>query len=186
MKRVILTLSAVVLACGVAYGQQQSGPNYKHLKPMEWLIGTWVAETEAPEDTPENFPFAAKKGDAIKLILVAEWGLNKNVIRSHFTMTVNNELALTAEGTMGWAADKNQIIESSFDTTGGRGETVYNDVSENAFQGSSRDVSPDGTVTESIITVTVNDDTITAKKTNITVGAEKKPDEPPLEFKRKK
>ena len=52
----------VVLTCGMMYGQDEPGPNYRHLKPMEWIIGQWVCDLELPGD----FPGVGKQGELVK------------------------------------------------------------------------------------------------------------------------
>jgi hypothetical protein len=154
---------------------------------MEWIIGTWVLETDAEEDAPEDAPVAAKEGDRLRMTIECEWGLNKNVIHTHFAMTVNGESVYVGDGTIGWAADKKRIVGSSFNTTGGYGSVVYTIVDEKTFTGAGRDVSPNAEVTEDTTIANWTDqDTVTFTKTDITAGGEKKPDEPPLEFKRKR
>ena len=175
-----------ILTCGFARADEP-GPNYKHLKPMEWIIGTWVLEMEAPEDSPADAPVATKQGDQLRMTIECEWGLNQNVIHSRFVMTVNGETVYIDNGMIGWAADKKQIVGSSFNSTGGYGRVLYTIVDEKTFLGVGRLVSPNGEVTEDTTTAKwVYQDTVTFTKTDIMAGGEKQPDQPPLKFKRVK
>lgn len=185
MSRFSILAVAGLFLCGVSFGADEPGPNYEHLKPMERLIGTWVLDLEAPEDAPPDSPIDIQKGDPIKLVLKCVWGLKKNVMRTQMTISVNGILWSTSEGTTGWAVDKEQIIASSFDTLGGRGESV-NTVDGNTLTIKETRVSPDGVITKVTIIVTfVDKDTITSKRTGITVGDVEQPDEEPATWKRK-
>ena len=186
--RYVTTLTALTafFVSGIAYAEEEPGPGYKHLKPMEWIIGTWVLEMGAPEDAPPDSPIVIEKGDPIKVIISCEWGLNKNILRTQMKVLVNDVLWSTSDAITGWATDKKQIIGSSFDTLGGREESVTT-VDEKCFKMKHREVSPDGEITTVTTIVTrADEDSITSQRTDITVGGEKQPDEPPMTLQRKK
>ena len=185
IKRFTILSVAAMFVCGAAFGADEPGPNYEHLKPMEWMIGTWGVELVAPEDAPNDALFAVKKGDAIKFTIKFKWGLSKSVIESEAALFVNEVLLLEGKGLSGWAAEKKQIIGSGFDTIGGRFETAYTIVDENTIQMKQREVAGDGMITNVTITMTrMSEDIVKHERKNISVGGVEMPDEPPGEFKR--
>ena len=69
-------LTGVVLAASMVVGQANDpGPNYEHLKPLEWTVGTWATEMKVKE----GIPGVLEKGDVVRILMKIEWGLNKNV-----------------------------------------------------------------------------------------------------------
>ena len=56
----MLIAVALLLTGGLAYGQQETGPHFDHLKSHQAIIGTWRYEGPLPEDMPG---FAEKGSD---------------------------------------------------------------------------------------------------------------------------
>jgi hypothetical protein len=174
---------ATFFTAGFAYAQSEPGPNYQHLKVLEWSIGEWVWEGEVPE----TIPGFGEKGDSFVMTIKIEWGLNKNVTNLRMEALVKEESVWMSEGTTGWDAEKQRLVSYSFDSLGARGEGIFSEASKDGFVAKDRTVSPDGTVKDETSTVKrIDRDTFTVQKTDIAAGGEKMPDEPPLEFKRKK
>ena len=86
MKRITMFAVAAMFVCGIAFGADEPGANYKHLKPMEWMIGTWARDFEVPEDLPAGSPVIAKMGDPVRITITSKWGLNMNVIQTTFPL----------------------------------------------------------------------------------------------------
>ena len=136
MKHVTMLLIGLVLTAGTAYGDEEPGPNYKHLKPLEWLIGTWAVDVKVPE----NIPGVAEKGDMVNMVATAKWGLAKNVIRMQLISSVNGKPIRKEEGTAGWDAKKEQIVEYRFDSLGGRSTITVTHLDKNIVKSRTREV----------------------------------------------
>jgi hypothetical protein len=54
MKTRIVMLFALVavFVCPMANAEDEPGPNYEHLKPLESVMGEWVATSVLTEDAP--------------------------------------------------------------------------------------------------------------------------------------
>jgi hypothetical protein len=188
MKRITMLAVAALLVTGIAYGADEPAPNYKHLKPLEWLVGEWVVEFEAPEDAPADSPIAVKKGDPLRITSKYEWGLNKNVIKHQMAVLMNDELLMASESTIGWAVDKTQVIGSGFNTLGGRGESVFTVVDDKSLKVNVMRISSEDEVRkETVIVKMIDKDTVTSQAIDRTVNGEQEPDdEEPVTWKRMK
>jgi hypothetical protein len=183
MKRLImLTAAAVFFTAGLAYGQAKPGPNYEHLKPLEWMIGEWVLD-----DTMDGaVPNIGEAGDHFVLTIKWSWGLRKNMINEQMTVRVNDQVKWMSRAIKGWDAEKKQIVTTGFDSLGGHGDGIIT-CTEDGFKIKNRTVSPEGIPGEATVIVKrVDDDTIGGETKDITEGGEKQPDRPYVELKRKK
>ena len=129
-----LVAVVVMLTSWSAYGEEP-GPNYKHLKPMEWIIGEWTRVTPDSCETDMIGP-------------TYEWGLNKNVIRYQFSVCKKGTRSgYTTMGIIGWDPEKERIVSYSFDSLGARGEGIITPT-ESTIETSGRYISPHGTTAE--------------------------------------
>ena len=120
MKRLVtLAALAAFLTCGFAYGEEP-GPNYDHLKPLEWMIGEWVLESTLDEDVPN----IGEAGDQFDLSIKWSWGLRRNIINEQMTVLVNDKVKWTSKAIKGWDAEKEQIVSTGFDSSGGHGNSI--------------------------------------------------------------
>ena len=175
------------MVCAVAFGDDEPGPDYKHLKQLEWSIGSWVLEVEAPEDAPPESPVVVKKGDLIKAILTLKWGLNKNVLHTTATVLVNGKVVSEEAGITGWDSEKKQIIARGFDAFGGTERTTTRIVDDRQLELTTRKIMPDGAISEFVIEVkSIDPGTLTTQRTNIWEKGSGQPDEPVVTWKRTK
>jgi hypothetical protein len=173
---------AAIFVCGVAFGADEPGPNYKHLKPMEFMIGEWVLDDTMEEAVPN----IGEAGDHFVLTIKWSWGLRKNMINEQMTVHVNDKVKWTTRSIKGWDAEKKQIVSTGFDSLGGHGHAVIT-CTEDGFTIKNRNVSPEGTPsTSTVIIKRVDEDTIGGETKDIIENGEKKPDRPYVELKRKK
>ncbi len=117
MKRAVLTLTAVVLACGVAYGQQQPGPNYEHLKVHGVVIGTWRYEGPSLEDMPG----VANKDTKCVQQITWRWILNRNAIEVTWSSEFEGGKTISGKGLIGWNAADKKITYGGMDSLGSMG-----------------------------------------------------------------
>ena len=112
MRRIGFTLIAIaVLVCSrISDGaeEQTPAPVYEHLKPMEWIIGEWIAKSETPE------------GQSTEIVSKWEWGVNKTSIISQFTLRNDGNLVMSGVGVVGWDPEKKQVMGHLF-LSGGDG-----------------------------------------------------------------
>jgi hypothetical protein len=178
----LIAAAAVFFTTGLAYGQAKPGPNYEHLKPLEFMIGEWVLEDTMDEDVPN----IGEAGDHFLLTIKWGWGLRKNIINEQLIVRVNDKMTWSTRAMIGWDAEKKQIVSTSFDSLGGHGGAVIA-CTEDGFTMKNRTVSAEGTPsTSTVIIKRVDEDTIGGETKDITEDGEKKPDRPYVELKRKK
>jgi hypothetical protein len=90
----------------------------EHLKPIEWLVGTWVGEVDAP-------PYGKMTAE-----YVYEWTLNGNFMRQDYRMTdAKGKVIWHDTGMLGWDRDKKKLVGFNFgmDGTIGWGMQVEGD-----------------------------------------------------------
>ena len=82
--------------------------NYEHLKPLEWMIGSWM-------DEDENSVIETD----------CEWTKNKNFITRSFAVLMGDDTDLSGMQIIGWDASTQQIRSWVFDSKGGFGEGTW-------------------------------------------------------------
>jgi uncharacterized protein (TIGR02246 family) len=82
--------------------------NYEHLKPLEWMIGSWIDEDEA----------ASVQTDCA-------WTKNRNFMTRSFAVVSREGVELSGMQIVGWDAANQQIRSWVFDSSGGFGDGVW-------------------------------------------------------------
>ena len=82
--------------------------NYEHLKPLEWLVGSWID----------------KDGD-ISVNTKVEWTRNKNFLTRSFRVQMGEETEMEGTQIIGWDAAAGQIRSWMFDSNGSIAEAVW-------------------------------------------------------------
>ncbi len=173
--RTTTTLFAVatIFASGLAVGQEEPGPNYQHLKPMAWMVGEWVYDTELPEDVPGM----GKEGDAFRVVVAHRWQVNKSALQLNVNYIIGGKKYADSVGIVGWDAGKKQVVSRGFDARGGSSTGILTFPNSDTIKVISRDVSPEGEVSDESVTIErINPDTF---KFTSAEGQE-------MEFKRQK
>lgn len=147
---VVLTLTAVVLTCGVSYAQEEVGPNFEHLKGYGPMIGTWRYEGKLQEDIPD----IAEKGS--DLVFQFSWRqiLNKNVVEENWSIEFEGGKALVGKALIGWNAAEKHLSYGGMDSIGGMGLGVVvfdakaksSTLTEEGIDGDGKDTSFKGVV----------------------------------------
>jgi uncharacterized protein (TIGR02246 family) len=83
--------------------------HYEHLRGLEWAIGEWVDEGDAPEVGHVTF----------------EWSPESNFVISTQAVTVRDTLVSRATEWIGWDPTTSQVRSWSFEADGGIGEGVW-------------------------------------------------------------
>ena len=146
MKRFSMFAAAAMFVCGFAFG---AGPHYKHLRPMEWMIGDWVGHATLDQDIP-GF---GEKGDPVEIAVSLKWRANKNVIVMESIERKEDKeidgLFITVE----WDAEKKQVVTSLTNGIGDRWHGVLEFTGGDNHETTSRVVSADGTVANDAMVV---------------------------------
>lgn len=70
MKYYVACMLVLCVSSGLMAQDKKSPPsNYKHLKPLEFIVGDWQAEVPTDKDVPGLF----KKGEMLTLKLSVRW-----------------------------------------------------------------------------------------------------------------
>ena len=96
------------LVASVRESGEEIPSNYTHLKDLEWLIGTWTAETEGAQ-----------------IRATCEWTPNKNFMKRSYTVYQGGDVVSTGTQVIGWDPASNQITSWTFDSSGGHGRAVF-------------------------------------------------------------
>lgn len=142
--------------------------NYEQLKPLEWMIGSWIDEDK--DTTVET---------------TCEWTKNRNFIRRMFAVSVRDRIEVSGMQIIGWDPSTKQIRSWVFDSDGGFGEGVWGQKGD-AWQVQIQGVAPDGSKSSSVnMFQRINDDSFTWQSVSRVVGGELLPNVDPVVVRRK-
>jgi uncharacterized protein (TIGR02246 family) len=82
--------------------QPEVPSHYEQLKPLKWMIGSWV-----------------DKDDAGAVQAECNWTKNKNFITRSFAVSVTGQMELSGMQIIGWDASEKRIRSWTFDSDGG-------------------------------------------------------------------
>jgi uncharacterized protein (TIGR02246 family) len=143
--------------------------NYEHLKPLEWMIGTWIDEDEK----------AGVQTDC-------EWTKNRNFITRAFSVSIGEEIDLSGIQIIGWDGSLAKIRSWAFDSDGGFSEGTWTN-RDNSWIVHSAAVLPDGRKGSSMNIMKVLDDqTVSWQITGRDVDGEILPNLPEVKITRVK
>jgi uncharacterized protein (TIGR02246 family) len=80
----------------------QQASNYEHLKELEWIVGTWVDES-----------------DGLSIRFQCNWTTNKNYISRKYTVSQDGNVVSSGLQMIGWDAKNKNIRSWLFDSDGG-------------------------------------------------------------------
>jgi uncharacterized protein (TIGR02246 family) len=142
--------------------------NYEYLKDLQWMIGTWVDESE--QATIETN---------------TSWTKNQNFILQKFAVSVEGEPDLAGIQLIGWDPVDQKIRSWVFDSDGGFGTSTWKE-KENKWIVSAAATLPDGRKASAIRTFTLVDDkTISWEVTGRALDGEILPNIDPIKLTRK-
>ncbi len=183
MKKIVITLTAVLLACGVAYSQDEPGANYEHLKSYDQLIGNWIYDGPLLEDSPV---FGDKDSKMIVRIS-RRWILNKNAIEMNWSIEVKGDTVMSGKGMTGWDSAEGKIIGGGMNSRGGHGlDTATYDEATKTWTIAAKGVDAKGQATSSTILNRIVDADTFEWQNKDRQGGEVTGDSPIYTFKRDK
>lgn len=143
--------------------------HYEQLKPLEWLIGTWVDED-----------------DEARVETSCEWAKNQNFLTRTFTIDLPNEPRLSGVQIIGWDPSEGKIRSWTFDSDGGFAEGTWIN-KDKSWMVETAAVLPDGRKSSSInITKLLDDDTVSWQISGRDVDGEILPNLPEVKITRHK
>lgn len=141
--------------------------HYEQLKPLAWLVGTWVDEDEQA-----------------RVETTCQWTKNQNYLSRSFTIELPNEPNLSGVQIIGWDASQGKIRSWAFDSDGGFAEGSWRQ-KDNSWIVENAAVLPDGRKASSINVLTMLDDnTVTWQITGRDVDGEILPNLPEVKITR--
>jgi uncharacterized protein (TIGR02246 family) len=143
--------------------------HYEQLKPLEWLIGSWVDED-----------------DEARVEGTCQWAKNQNFITRSFTVELPGQPELTGVQFIGWDASKGKIRSWAFDSDGGFTEGNWTNKDDRWIVESAA-VLPDGRKSSSVnIMKLLDDSTVSWQITGRDVDGEILPNLPEVKITRGK
>jgi uncharacterized protein (TIGR02246 family) len=121
---------------------------YKHLKDLEWMIGSWVDQDGAAQ-----------------IVTNCNWTKNKSFLTRSFTVAIDDRIELSGMQIIGWDAAAKQIRSWTFDSDGGFSEGRWTKT-DNRWYVRKTGTTADGSKATAVNIITlVDDDTLTLQST---------------------
>ena len=141
--------------------------HYEQLKPLAWLVGTWVDED-----------------DEARVETTCQWTKNQNYLSRTFTIELADEPSLSGVQIIGWDAAQGKIRSWAFDSDGGFAEGSWRQ-KDNSWIVENAAVLPDGRKASSINVLKILDDnSVTWQITGRDVDGEILPNLPEVKITR--
>jgi len=90
--------------------KEEAPSHYEQLKPLEWMVGSWVDKDDDDNATIET---------------VCNWTKNRNFLTRSYTVTVGDDVALSGMQIIGWDPSAKAIHSWTFDSDGGFSEAIW-------------------------------------------------------------
>jgi len=124
---------------------------YQHLKSLQWMIGSWVDESDSGQIATD-----------------CSWTKNKNFMTRSFTVSIEDGIELSGMQIIGWDAAAKQIRSWTFDSDGGFSEGRWTQ-EDNRWFVRKKGTAADGSRATAVNIIThVDDNTFTLKSTQRT------------------
>lgn len=133
--------------------------HYEQLKPLEWMIGSWVDQS-----------------DGVAVQADCNWTKNRNFITRSFAVAIDGEPDLSGMQIIGWDAGEKQIRSWTFDSDGGFAEAHWSNQGDQWYV-IKKGKTADGRAVSAVNVMTyVDDDTFTLKSVQRSVDGQLLPD----------
>jgi uncharacterized protein (TIGR02246 family) len=144
--------------------------NYEHLKPLEWMIGSWH------DDNPQP---------SVEVQTDCEWTKNKNFITRSFAVAIGDRVNQSGMQIIGWDPVARQIHSWVFDSDGGYSEGTWNQKGDQWFIQNSGTLI-DGAKTSSVNIITqIDNDSFQWESVSCEIDGKLQPNVEPIVVVRK-
>jgi uncharacterized protein (TIGR02246 family) len=139
--------------------------NYEHLKPLEWMIGSWHDDDDRP---------------AVEIQTDCDWAKNKNFMTRSFAVEIGDQVNRSGMQIVGWDPVAKQIRSWVFDSDGGYSEGTWTQKGKQWFIQNSGTLI-DGSKTTSVNIVTpIDENSFKWESVNREVNGELQPNVDPV------
>jgi uncharacterized protein (TIGR02246 family) len=144
--------------------------NYKYLKPLEWMIGSW---------------HDADPRDAVEIQTDCEWTKNKNFITRSFAVAIGDRINKSGMQIIGWDPVAKQIRSWVFDSEGGYSEGTWTRKDDRWFIHNSGTLIDGAKATNINIVTPIDDNSYKWESVNREINGELQPNVDPVLVVRK-
>jgi uncharacterized protein (TIGR02246 family) len=144
--------------------------NYEHLKPLEWMIGSWH------DDDPEP---------SVEVQTDCEWTKNKNFITRSFAVAIGDQVNKSGMQIIGWDPVAKQIHSWVFDSDGGFSEGTWKQKEDKWFIQNSGTMIDGAKMTSVNIITPIDDDSFKWESVSREINGELQPNVEPVLVVRK-
>lgn len=100
-----VSLGVLLVGLSTAADGAQPPSDYKHLKPMEWLIGDWCGEFTLPYDLKP-----LKEGDRVDYLVSFRWIMNRSYIVMDGYMLKDDQRVQDSHEIIAWDRDEMKLV----------------------------------------------------------------------------
>jgi uncharacterized protein (TIGR02246 family) len=144
--------------------------NYKHLKELEWMVGSWHDDDPRP---------------SIEIQSDCEWTKNKNFLTRSFAIAIGNQVNKSGMQIIGWDPVAKQIHSWVFDSDGGFAEGTWNHKGNKWFIQNAGTLVDGGKTTGTNIVSFIDDNSFKWESVNREIDGELQPNVDPILVVRK-
>jgi hypothetical protein len=173
-----ILLAVLLVGLTAAADGAQPPSDYKHLKPLEWMIGDWVGEFSAPFDLGP-----VRKGDRGLSFVSRRWAVDRSCMLLDTHQVVGGRRVAISHEVAAWDAAANRVGNWAFGAlgTGGGAFTEVGDKAVLTWTVNGKDGKLQGTS----ILEKIDADSYTWRAEQITLDGRKLPDWPMVTYRRK-
>ena len=179
--RISVVALMMTLVASAHASETASSANTEHMQQLSWLIGEWTATIKAER----TIAGVVKKGDNLLLEMSCTWGLEKNVVKSAWTVKAGDIVLLTHNGMLAWDAQKNGVVSAGADSRG-KFATARWSKSGDSWQIEGVESRPEGAIVATHVVSDIQGNQFTFETTKKTQNGEPQDLNGPVVFKRVK
>jgi uncharacterized protein (TIGR02246 family) len=144
--------------------------NYEHLKPLEWMIGSWHDDDDRP---------------SVEIQTDCQWAKNKNFMTRSFAVAIGDRVNKSGMQIIGWDPVAKQIHSWVFDSDGGYAEGTWTQKDKKWFIQNTGTLIDGAKATSVNIVTSIDDNSYKWESVNREVNGELQPNVDPVLVVRK-
>jgi uncharacterized protein (TIGR02246 family) len=144
--------------------------NYEHLKPLEWMIGSWHDDDDRP---------------SVEIQTDCQWAKNKNFMTRSFAVAIGDRVNKSGMQIIGWDPVAKQIHSWVFDSDGGYAEGTWTQKDKKWFIQNTGTLIDGAKATSVNIVTPIDDNSYKWESVNREVNGELQPNVDPVLVVRK-